>query len=236
MRPANIVEVPVQIPGTCLRCKCAKTPNREYFLDTGTDIDYVGVVYFCDKCLLDFVEKSPDCFTQREMNDVIDSNNELLTLASENVKDYADVKAALKAIGLDAADLLEKARKFREDQEKAPELRKELSVQKSELAAKEAQLKEVNSKLEALSEYVGAEKEIALLSNELTAVKAERDELLKEKDMFAETLDRVVAEAKEEISEADKELDQLDDMLAKAEASKSFVGLNIADVVVKKND
>ena len=41
------------IPGDCGVCHA--TENREWFLDTGVYLDYIGAFYVCNMCMIDFI-------------------------------------------------------------------------------------------------------------------------------------------------------------------------------------
>ena len=70
MRPANRQEVPVMLPGICARCRCNEQA-REYFVDTGFDLEFEGVCYICNKCLEDIAKASGEFFLKTEVDDLL---------------------------------------------------------------------------------------------------------------------------------------------------------------------
>lgn len=58
MIDATVVTAPAINPGICFRCRCG-TETRKWFIDTGTDTDVEGRLYFCNMCMVDFVKLIP---------------------------------------------------------------------------------------------------------------------------------------------------------------------------------
>jgi hypothetical protein len=60
-------------PGDCGVCHA--TENREWFLDTGVYLDFIGVFYICNMCIVDVIHAAQG-LTKEELEYMIDSQKE----------------------------------------------------------------------------------------------------------------------------------------------------------------
>lgn len=56
MRPIQKMGVPHLHPFKCVSCGADHTSVRKYFIDTGIDTEWEGVVYYCDSCFRNLSE------------------------------------------------------------------------------------------------------------------------------------------------------------------------------------
>lgn len=194
MRLLRFVDRPDQTPGTCLRCLSGPSPQRTYFLDTGIDLEFGGVIFFCNLCLNDFIKNAPDMFTKEYVDKLVNDERELIESATKAIEDRRKLDKALEAIGLDAAVLLENAGKVASDLEKVPELEKELAQKTLDVQMQRVLTTDAQAKLEALSQYIGAEDELLAQKKLISELTLERDKLLQAKELLEETATRMAQE------------------------------------------
>lgn len=77
-RPAQKMKVPHLAPYLCAKCRADQTSPREWFVDTGVDDFYDGIVYFCDSCFED-IAKAAGLFTKKQADQMVDQNNDIYT-------------------------------------------------------------------------------------------------------------------------------------------------------------
>lgn len=69
----RVLEAPRLAPGVCTVCGCSDNEDRQY-VDTGWDIEFYGVVYFCTFCFLE-VANHVGCLTKEQSEALEDELN-----------------------------------------------------------------------------------------------------------------------------------------------------------------
>lgn len=77
-RPPQKMKTPHLAPHICAKCRADSTSPREWFVDTGVDDFYDGIVYFCDSCFND-IAKTAGLFTRKQIDEMVDSNNDIIS-------------------------------------------------------------------------------------------------------------------------------------------------------------
>lgn len=170
-RPVQVLDSPILHPGQCFKCKSSSREFRRYWIDTGIDIDWEGVVYICDMCMTDIVRNSPDFYTQAEMDSVVNSNNDLLQSAKEQVEKGKNLLAALKALGFDADFVLEAGATLASNAEAAANI----SDLRTELYASNEQVERLTERLAQADKASAQTEDLILRGNNAIRYLAERD-------------------------------------------------------------
>lgn len=191
MRPVNVVEVPNLPPGTCVKCLCTNTPNRDYFVDIGVDLEFGGVIYICNMCLLDIVNHTDDFFSKKQVDALVDANSAMMSDAARALDEQKEVHKALESVGIDVPLLLKNAKKLVQNMEKLPERNKELAEAKLFAQVAESRARETEAKLKSLEQYIGSEELLTTANKSLGEVTHERNLLLQEKAVLLETIERL---------------------------------------------
>lgn len=113
MRPPNLQRDPVMPPGICCLCRCGKKSEgepdqRDYFVDFGIDIEWQGVMYVCNLCLISVVRMArlPDIIAMADVNNALADAQETKKVAERSIEEYQLVKNHLGNIGLNFDNLL----------------------------------------------------------------------------------------------------------------------------------
>ena len=106
MRNVVRMERPHLHPYICARCRVGDQPNREYFVDTGIDFDWEGVVYLCNTCLKDIALTTGDYFTKAQLDEYLAVQQRDVRVAGEITRRYEGmVKWAFENFGIDIKSL-----------------------------------------------------------------------------------------------------------------------------------
>lgn len=107
MRPTTIHETPILNPGECHRCHCNElAEGREYFVDTGIDVEWVGVLYLCNLCLADLVRVTPDILHKSIVDAAAEAQSNFIAEAERKDRQYEEIVSALTSMGLTVEALL----------------------------------------------------------------------------------------------------------------------------------
>lgn len=86
MRPAALYDEPLAPPHFCIRCR-AHGAIREWFVDTGAEVEWEGIVYICDDCFKDIVRVTPSFMSVESHRQIVAQyTNELDRLAEVDNK------------------------------------------------------------------------------------------------------------------------------------------------------
>jgi hypothetical protein len=82
----TIVDQPLLLPGYCIGCRSSNNTDGRKFIDTGINIDFLGVIYICVPCILEIVRQVdltlPDNLSELKMKiDGLEKMNEHLRIA-----------------------------------------------------------------------------------------------------------------------------------------------------------
>ena len=72
VRPVQILQVPHLPPYICMSCRGDQTSERKWFMDTGFDAEWEGVVFLCDSCFKDMA-KAAKFFDQEQVDNLLES-------------------------------------------------------------------------------------------------------------------------------------------------------------------
>ena len=111
-RMPTLMEKPALHPGVCSYCRTGpEAGNREYFIDTGLDSEYDGVIYICSCCLESLVEttKPSNVVTYASVQRTIEDQEGTVAAATKALAAIELVKSHLHKIGLSFEDLFDAA-------------------------------------------------------------------------------------------------------------------------------
>lgn len=63
------LEKPIHHPHLCFNCRADSTSSRKWFIDTGNEAEWEGVIYFCDSCFTDMAQTVG--FLTKEQSDIL---------------------------------------------------------------------------------------------------------------------------------------------------------------------
>lgn len=93
---------PTRHPGICIKCRVSEHANREYFIDTGVDIDWEGTLYLCSECLKDIVRSTQgEYFTKQQVDDFLSTQTAMVEQATEIVNRREAFYEYMKLRGID---------------------------------------------------------------------------------------------------------------------------------------
>ena len=117
VRPVQILQVPHLPPYICMSCRGDQTSERKWFMDTGFDAEWEGVVFICDSCFKDMA-KAAKFFDQDEVKVMLDAQRQynedhsnLLNKLSRRNKIWQELT------GLSLEEFFQNLEKAREDGE-----------------------------------------------------------------------------------------------------------------------
>lgn len=90
MRPVAIHKEPPMMPHTCIKCG-AHAQIRDWFVDTGTEVEWEGIVYFCNFCFADMVKVTPDFLS-------VESHREIVAEYTKSMDELSELKIQLRVI------------------------------------------------------------------------------------------------------------------------------------------
>lgn len=70
MRPVELTTDPKASPHVCIKCK-AHSQVRDWFVDTGTEVEWEGILYICNFCMADIVRVTPDFMSVQAHKEIV---------------------------------------------------------------------------------------------------------------------------------------------------------------------
>lgn len=70
MRPPVLYDEPITPPYACTKCG-AHGNVREWFVDIGAEVEWEGIVYICNMCMIDVVQVTPDFMTVNSHREIV---------------------------------------------------------------------------------------------------------------------------------------------------------------------
>ena len=102
--PVMVVDQPYIPPFWCGRCR-ADAGSREWFLDTGIDVEVPGAtdgrMFICNKCVDDFVQAIPGYYTKQDLDAIVEANQNSLAAADKSIKTWSEKVLAFHKLGID---------------------------------------------------------------------------------------------------------------------------------------
>lgn len=92
----------------CCREKGDESSNRDYFISTGKDTFDEGRVYICSSCFAEMVRLAPDAVSKAEMEAMLDSQSQFISIAKKQSEKYDILISLAKELGFDLEMFLEK--------------------------------------------------------------------------------------------------------------------------------
>src|SRR6187402_287160 len=93
--PCDVVTEPTRHPGFCAKCLVGSgATERKFFVHTGMEYDYEGVVYLCNMCLEDICRQTGAFYTQDMVDDIIKNFKHI------GAKGEADSAKYQRAVGI----------------------------------------------------------------------------------------------------------------------------------------
>jgi hypothetical protein len=89
-RPVELTLDPPTAPHICVMCK-AHTQLREWFVDTGVETEWEGVVYICNECMIELVRVAPTFMS-------VKAHKEIVAEYRKELDEYADLKCCFELV------------------------------------------------------------------------------------------------------------------------------------------
>ena len=102
----QVFEKPERHPFMCAKCLVGEG-RREFFVHTGMEYDFEGVVYLCDMCLKDMCRQTNVLFTTEDVDALIQTYKDQAAVGFEQAKKYLRAVELLNSIGVDLETMLE---------------------------------------------------------------------------------------------------------------------------------
>ena len=201
MRPIEVTEKALKLPGTCSKCLSS---NRDYFVDTGMDMEFGGVLYFCNICITEIVRMIPDFMTKKDVDDIISASNDMMTAVKKDKEVVEKIITTLKEFGIDVDKLLTLTSKAKEAVDTKEQDTRDIKAMQHELGVYVDKEHELSKQLAELSYFKDHPNIIADRNSIIAEVSSERDKAfrdIKDRDDTIIRLMQNINELTEKIAE-----------------------------------
>lgn len=94
----HILDEPLAAPGKCMLCGISYGNGERKFIDTGVDLDWYGVVYYCTSCILE-VSNQLGYSSFEQVQSMCKDYNSVIGMNQELAKENESLRSAIVALG-----------------------------------------------------------------------------------------------------------------------------------------